>query len=107
MTQGVPHVTVERHGDQATVTITGAAEALHRLAVNLSETDRLSFRELGEAIAAGLVRAAADRPDPEVHVGVCEGCGEPIYDGQPHGRDRETGDLWHVECREEGSDDLD
>ena len=38
---------------------------------------------------------------------VCEGCGEKILDGQPHGRDRETRDWWHVECRTEGDDDLD
>lgn len=36
-------------------------------------------------------------------IGWCEGCSEPILDGQPYAEDEEfPGDLWHVDCLPEG-----
>lgn len=104
----VPVVAVDRDGQQVTITLTGDAGGLFQVAQNLIEADRLSFHLLGEAIVAGYTAAAADTPDPDgEQLGACEGCSEPIYAGQPHGADPENpGDLWHVACRAEGSDDL-
>lgn len=73
----------------------------------LSPHGELVFAEVALEHQANLDRVARilERGQLE-RLGYCEGCREPILDGQPHGWDRER-NMWHVECRAEGDDDLD